>query len=119
MKICQRLSFLRSFQELKTKRPIDTKLKKNEIPVFGITGTGGAGKSSLIDELLLRFNRFDPNFKIALISVDPTRKKSKVLYLEIEFGSVQHHVNSSLSEVWQQEIQKMNLVLKSPLSLIF
>ena len=47
------------------------------IPVFGITGTGGAGKSSLIDELLLRFNRFDPEFKIALISVDPTRKKSQ------------------------------------------
>lgn len=47
-----------------------------EVPVFGITGTGGAGKSSLIDELLLRFNRFYPDKKIALVSVDPTRKKS-------------------------------------------
>ena len=44
---------------------------------FGVTGTGGAGKSSLIDELLLRFAHFYPDFKIALVSVDPTKKKSR------------------------------------------
>ena len=59
------------------KGKLEIELNQNEIPVFGITGTGGAGKSSLIDELLLRFNRADPEFKIALISVDPTRKKSQ------------------------------------------
>lgn len=59
------------------------------IQVFGITGTGGAGKSSLIDELLLRFNRLDPNFRVALISVDPTRKKSQGALLgdRIRLGS--------------------------------
>ncbi|MEE3079948.1 MAG: cobalamin-dependent protein, partial [Bdellovibrionota bacterium] len=46
-------------------------------PVLGITGTGGAGKSSLIDELLLRFNRHYSDKKIALISVDPTKKKTQ------------------------------------------
>ncbi|MDA8791613.1 methylmalonyl-CoA mutase family protein [Bacteriovoracaceae bacterium] len=49
---------------------------ENKLPVLGITGTGGAGKSSLIDELLIRFNTFYKNLKIALVSVDPTKKKT-------------------------------------------
>jgi isobutyryl-CoA mutase len=46
-------------------------------PAFGITGTGGAGKSSLTDELIRRF-RIDQNdaLKIAIISIDPSRRKS-------------------------------------------
>jgi isobutyryl-CoA mutase len=47
------------------------------IPVVGITGTGGAGKSSLTDELIRRL-RLDQNdsLRIALISIDPSRRKS-------------------------------------------
>ncbi|MDO9511151.1 MAG: methylmalonyl-CoA mutase family protein [Bacteroidales bacterium] len=45
-------------------------------PVLGITGTGGAGKSSLIDELIRRFLDFYPSKKIAILSVDPSRRKS-------------------------------------------
>jgi isobutyryl-CoA mutase len=48
-----------------------------ELPVLGITGTGGAGKSSLIDEILLRIHRYFPEMKIALVSVDPTRRKTQ------------------------------------------
>jgi isobutyryl-CoA mutase len=46
-------------------------------PALGITGTGGAGKSSLTDELIRRF-RIDQNdaLKIAIISIDPSRRKS-------------------------------------------
>ncbi len=46
-------------------------------PTLGITGTGGAGKSSLTDELIRRF-RIDQNdaLKIAVISIDPSRRKS-------------------------------------------
>ena len=46
-------------------------------PVIGITGTGGAGKSSLTDELIRRF-RLDQNdaLRIAVISIDPSRRKS-------------------------------------------
>jgi len=59
------------------------------VPVFGITGTGGAGKSSLIDELLLRFHRYYSDKKIALVSVDPTKKKNQGALLgdRIRLGS--------------------------------
>jgi isobutyryl-CoA mutase len=51
--------------------------KSNRAPVLGITGTGGAGKSSLTDELVRRF-RLDRGdaLKIAVLSVDPTRRKT-------------------------------------------
>ncbi len=49
--------------------------KGKNTPIFGITGTGGAGKSSLLDELIRRFSLFT-ELKIAIVSIDPTRKKS-------------------------------------------
>jgi methylmalonyl-CoA mutase len=45
-------------------------------PVVGITGTGGAGKSSVTDELLNRFLAHFPEMRIAVISVDPTRRRT-------------------------------------------
>ncbi|RAU81942.1 methylmalonyl-CoA mutase family protein [Pontibacter arcticus] len=45
-------------------------------PVLGITGTGGAGKSSLVDELVRRFLIDFPEKKIAIISVDPSKRKT-------------------------------------------
>ncbi|QZK90880.1 methylmalonyl-CoA mutase family protein [Flavobacterium sp. CHNK8] len=53
--------------------------KKNEnckTPVLGITGTGGAGKSSLVDELVRRFLIDFPEKTIGLISVDPSKRKT-------------------------------------------
>ncbi|OZU88467.1 methylmalonyl-CoA mutase [Virgibacillus indicus] len=51
--------------------------KGNEnIPVLGITGTGGAGKSSLTDEMIRRFMNEVPDKKVAIISIDPTKKKT-------------------------------------------
>ncbi|MDO8386377.1 MAG: cobalamin-dependent protein, partial [Polaromonas sp.] len=48
-----------------------------QVPVLGITGTGGAGKSSLTDELIRRL-RLDQNdqLRVAIISIDPSRRKS-------------------------------------------
>jgi methylmalonyl-CoA mutase len=43
--------------------------------VLGITGTGGAGKSSVVDELLLRLRRDEPGLAVGLLLVDPTRRK--------------------------------------------
>jgi methylmalonyl-CoA mutase len=45
-------------------------------PVVGITGTGGAGKSSLTDELLLRMVRQFPDRNVAVVAMDPTRRRS-------------------------------------------
>ncbi|WP_425576733.1 methylmalonyl-CoA mutase family protein [Nibrella saemangeumensis] len=47
-----------------------------QTPVLGITGTGGAGKSSLVDELVLRFLRHFPEKTLAIISVDPSKRKT-------------------------------------------
>ncbi len=68
---------------------IPVKGEARKTPILGITGTGGAGKSSLIDELLLRFHRNYPDKKIALVSVDPTKKKTQGALLgdRIRLGS--------------------------------
>ena len=46
------------------------------VPVLGITGTGGAGKSSMVDELVRRFLLDFPEKRIALVSVDPSKRKT-------------------------------------------
>ncbi|WP_133498601.1 methylmalonyl-CoA mutase family protein [Cognatilysobacter terrigena] len=51
-------------------------LAGSKTPVVGITGTGGAGKSSVTDELLNRFLAHFPDMHIAVISVDPTRRRT-------------------------------------------
>jgi methylmalonyl-CoA mutase len=51
-------------------------LRAGPVPVIGITGTGGAGKSSVTDELLSRFLRCFPHMRIAVLAVDPTRRRT-------------------------------------------
>ncbi len=62
-------------------------------PVFGITGTGGSGKSSLVDELVRRF-RFDQHdsLRIAIISIDPSRKRTGGALLgdRIRMNAIEH-----------------------------
>ncbi|QAU23760.1 methylmalonyl-CoA mutase [Dyella sp. M7H15-1] len=50
--------------------------ESRKVPVIGMTGTGGAGKSSVVDELLLRFLHAFPHMRIAVLAVDPTRRRS-------------------------------------------
>jgi len=51
--------------------------QETAVPVLGITGTGGSGKSSLTDELIRRFRLGQRDqLKIAIIAVDPTRRKT-------------------------------------------
>jgi isobutyryl-CoA mutase len=52
------------------------KQQESKALVIGITGTGGAGKSSLTDELIRRFLNEVPELKIAVLSVDPTKQKT-------------------------------------------
>lgn len=59
-----------------TLEAIHTKNKNSKTPVLGITGTGGAGKSSLVDELVRRFLIDFPNKTVGLVSVDPSKRKT-------------------------------------------
>ncbi|WP_217586384.1 fused isobutyryl-CoA mutase/GTPase IcmF [Lentibacillus saliphilus] len=54
----------------------ELKAQSNDAPVLGITGTGGSGKSSLTDEIIRRFVHEIPDKKVAIISVDPTKRKT-------------------------------------------
>lgn len=49
---------------------------QSKTPILGITGTGGAGKSSLVDELVRRFLLDFPEKNIAIVSVDPSKRKT-------------------------------------------
>jgi methylmalonyl-CoA mutase len=51
-------------------------LGRSTIPVLGVTGTGGAGKSSLVDELVRRYLTALPDKTVAIISVDPSRRRT-------------------------------------------
>jgi methylmalonyl-CoA mutase len=63
--------------DAKTKKSLAEAAKKRGfVPVLGITGTGGAGKSSLTDEVIRRFRLDSDDFKIAILAVDPTKRKS-------------------------------------------
>ncbi|MGN6235530.1 methylmalonyl-CoA mutase family protein [Dyella sp.] len=69
------------------------KLAGQQTPVLGLTGTGGAGKSSVVDELLLRFLQAFPQMRIAVLAVDPTRRRSGGALLgdRIRMNSLRSH----------------------------
>ncbi len=57
-------------------KSLQSKCEDLVVPVIGLTGTGGSGKSSIIDELIRRFKLYNPEMRIAIISVDPTKRKT-------------------------------------------
>ena len=76
--IARIISSAENFPEVakETLATIHKKNKNSKTPVLGITGTGGAGKSSLVDELVRRFLIDFPEKTIGLISVDPSKRKT-------------------------------------------
>ena len=76
--IARVISSAENFPEIAkdTLEKIHIKNKDSKTPVLGITGTGGAGKSSLVDELVRRFLIDFPNKTVGLISVDPSKRKT-------------------------------------------
>lgn len=76
--IARVISSAENFPEVarETLDKIQIQNKTSKTPVLGITGTGGAGKSSLVDELVRRFLIDFPEKTIGLISVDPSKRKT-------------------------------------------
>jgi methylmalonyl-CoA mutase len=60
----------------KLRDDLSNKIGQKTVPVIGITGTGGAGKSSLTDEIVLRLLRDIKDATVAIVSCDPSRRKS-------------------------------------------
>jgi isobutyryl-CoA mutase len=77
MHVARLISAAENFPELhqKTLQALEKKATK-KTPVLGITGTGGAGKSSLTDELIRRFLTDFPDKTIGVLSVDPSKRKT-------------------------------------------
>ena len=61
-------------------------------PILGITGTGGAGKSSMVDELVRRFTMDFPEKRLAVVSVDPSKRKTGGALLgdRIRMNAIKH-----------------------------
>ncbi len=83
-------------------------------PVIGITGTGGAGKSSVVDELLLRFLHAFPNMRIAVLAVDPTRRRSGGALLgdRIRMNALRSHRVFMRSMATRRQHAATSIVLK-------
>lgn len=84
---------------------------ENKAPVLGITGTGGAGKSSLTDELIRRYLRAFPDKTAAILSVDPTKKKTGGALLgdRIRMNAIHHervYMRSLATRDSRQELSK-------------
>ena len=77
---------------------------RRTVPVLGITGTGGSGKSSLTDELVRRF-RLDQGdrLRIAVVAIDPTRRKGGGALLgdRIRMNSIEPGVVSYFRSAWR------------------
>ena len=90
-KIAREITNAENGQQLKVKTS-NQQIEKNVFLYLGITGTGGAGKSSVTDEIVRRFLNNFTDKTIAVISVDPSKKKTGGALLgdRIRMNSISH-----------------------------
>jgi isobutyryl-CoA mutase len=95
-------------------------LAGGKTPVVGITGTGGAGKSSVTDELLNRFLSNFPDMHVAVVSVDPTRRRTGGALLgdRIRMNSLRSSRVFMRSMATRRQHAATNIVLKDCISFL-
>ncbi len=95
-------------------------LAGSRTPVIGITGTGGAGKSSVTDELLNRFLSHFPEMRLAVISVDPTRRRTGGALLgdRIRMNSLRSKRVYMRSMATRRQHAATNIVLKDSIGFL-
>ena len=99
-------------------KELQQRAAERTVPVVGITGTGGAGKSSLTDELIRRLGMDFPELRVGILSIDPSKRKSGGALLgdRIRMNAINQPgvymrslatrgANSELSEATRQAIQ--------------
>ncbi|NND64807.1 MAG: methylmalonyl-CoA mutase family protein [Gammaproteobacteria bacterium] len=104
----------------------DVELPKNiissvaEASVIGVTGTGGAGKSSLTDELLTRVSLHFPDAKVAVLAVDPTRRRTGGALLgdRIRMNSLSNENIFMRSLATRQQHQSTSAILEPAIKLM-
>jgi methylmalonyl-CoA mutase len=92
----------------------------NAAPILGITGTGGAGKSSLTDELIRRLLEHFPDRRFAILSVDPSRRRTGGALLgdRIRMNSVSHERVFMRSVATRQAHASVSQATKDALTLL-
>jgi methylmalonyl-CoA mutase len=95
-------------------------LAGGKTPVIGITGTGGAGKSSVVDEIVLRFLHAFPQMRIAVLAVDPTRRRSGGALLgdRIRMNSLRSHRVFMRSMATRRQHAATSAVLKDSIAFL-
>ena len=92
--IARLISAIENFPELHDDiyKKINAEASNSTTPVIGITGTGGSGKSSLVDEIIRRYLLEYPKKSIGVISVDPSKRKTGGALLgdRIRMNSINH-----------------------------
>ena len=91
--LAKAISILDNSEEIPFELKNNLQLKENSnTPIIGLTGTGGAGKSSITDELIRRFLADFPDRQIGIISIDPSKKKTGGALLgdRIRMNSIDH-----------------------------
>ena len=96
------------------------KLLQQTVPVVGVTGTGGAGKSTLTDELIRRFINEIPEQRVAILSVDPTKQKTGGALLgdRIRMNAIFSNRVYMRSLATRQSKSELSLAIKDAISVV-
>ncbi|MBF0118340.1 MAG: methylmalonyl-CoA mutase family protein [Desulfobacterales bacterium] len=115
-----KINNLSSPPNIKLKLSQKIEKQKRKIPVIGITGTGGAGKSSLTDEIVLRFLFDSKNTNIAIISCDPSRRKTGGALLgdRIRMNSITNPLVYMRSLATRSSNREISIALKEAIDVV-